>query len=145
MEGVGARILDGEVRKQVPCGPMRGPIEVPSGSAWLVDAYGCDPERLRSTAGLEALFGGIVADLGLHPIGPPRWHVFPSPGGVTGFLLLSESHLSVHTFPERGFAALDLYCCRPRPPWDFTKELEARLGAARVTVQHVARGEGGAP
>ena len=121
---------------------MSGPNEVPSGSAWLVDAYGCDPERLRSTTGLEDLFRGIVADLGLYPLGPTRWHAFPAPGGVTGFLLLSESHLSVHTFPERGFAAIDLYCCRPRPVWDFERELAARLGASRVTVRRVARGEG---
>lgn len=124
---------------------MVRPDEVPSGSAWLIDAYGCDPERLRSTSLLEALFAGVVLDLGLHPLGPTRWHAFPSPGGITGFLLLSESHLSVHTFPERGFAAIDLYCCRPRPPWDFERELAVRLGASRVTVRRLARGEGGPP
>lgn len=124
---------------------MVGQDEVPSGSAWLVDAFGCDPERLRCTALLEDLFRRVVDDLGLHPLGPTRWHAFPDPGGVTGFLLLSESHLSVHTFPERGFAAIDLYCCRPRPVWDFPRELATRLHASRVTVREVARGEPSVP
>ena len=33
------------------------------------------------------------------------------------YVLLSESHLSGHTFPETGFAAINLYCCRPREAW----------------------------
>jgi S-adenosylmethionine decarboxylase len=59
---------------------------------------------------------------------------------VTGFLLLSESHLSVHTFPERGFAAFDLYCCRERAPWAWDRELLVRLGARDVRVRSIARG-----
>ena len=60
------------------------------------------------------VFDRVVRELGLSAAGEPVWRVFPGEGGVTGLLLLTESHLACHTFPERGFAAFNLYCCRPR-------------------------------
>ena len=63
------------------------------GAEWLVDAEGCGEEPLRSVRSLNELFNRIVADLELHPIGEPVWHVFPGSGGLTGLLLLQESHL----------------------------------------------------
>jgi S-adenosylmethionine decarboxylase len=115
---------------------------VETGRAWVVDAYGCDPTRLRSTDALAGVFDAVVSALALRPVSRPVWHAFPGPGGVTGFLLLSESHLSVHTFPERGFAAFDLYCCRERAPWAWDRELLERLGASEVRVRSIARGDG---
>jgi S-adenosylmethionine decarboxylase len=115
---------------------------IPLGCEWLVDAYGCSPAPLRSREALQQVFDGIVRDLGLHPVAETLWHVFPEPGGVTGLLLLSESHLTCHTFPERGFAAFNLYCCRPRPEWPWGERLRQVIGATRVEVQQRARGEG---
>jgi S-adenosylmethionine decarboxylase len=73
-------------------------------------------------------------------LGEPQWHKFPSPGGVTGLYLLTESHLACHTYPERGLATFNLYCCRPRPAFDWDTRLRALLGATIVSVHHVARG-----
>ena len=114
---------------------------VATGSEWLVDASGCRAEALRSIEVFESLFARIVADLSLRPVQPAVWHQFPGPGGLTGLLLLSESHLACHTFPERGFAALNLYCCRERPEWAWSRELATALGATEVTVRRVRRGE----
>ncbi len=55
-------------------------------------------------------------------------------------LLLSESHLTCHTFPEVGYAALNLYCCRARPAWDFAQRCRELLGAERTQVLEVRRG-----
>ena len=112
------------------------------GHAWIVDAFGCDPRRLRGTAGPAAVFAACVAELALTPVAAPVWHAFPEPGGVTGFLLLSESHLCVHTFPETGFAAFDLYCCRSRVDWPWAERLKDLLGASAVVVRTLARGRG---
>jgi S-adenosylmethionine decarboxylase len=111
------------------------------GAEWFVDAHACDAAALRSRDVLSGIFDSIVLDLGLHPVGPAQWRVFPGPGGVTGLLLLEESHLACHTFPERGFAAFDLYCCRPREPWPWVERLTGLLQAGRVVVRYVARGE----
>jgi S-adenosylmethionine decarboxylase len=111
-----------------------------AGVEWIVEAFGCEPARLSDLRTLEALFERCVRELELRPVQPAQWHVFPAPGGVTGLLLLAESHLTVHTFPEHGFAALNLYCCRPRPSWPFESRLLEHLNAQRVEVRELARG-----
>ena len=113
---------------------------VPLGREWVVDAHGCDPTRLRSRRALSAVFARLVREVGLRALGRPRWRVFPGEGGVTGLLLLTESHLACHTFPERGFAAFNLYTCRPRPDWPWKERLAEALGAGRVRVRVLDRG-----
>lgn len=111
-----------------------------AGTEWLIDAFGCDPARLGSADALRRIFDRVVLELELKPVAPVVFHTFPGAGGVTGFVMLAESHLSCHTFPETGFAAFDLFCCRERPDWDWTDALEKALGAARVSVRRVSRG-----
>ncbi len=113
---------------------------VQTGTEWLVDAFDCRTDALRSVPVFEALFAQLVGDLRLHPVSPAVWHCFPGSGGLTGLLLLSESHLACHTFPERGFAAVNLYCCRPRDDWPWEERLRAMLGARHVAVRRLARG-----
>jgi S-adenosylmethionine decarboxylase len=111
-----------------------------SGVEWIVEAFGCEPARLADRFALEALFQRCIDELDLKPMQPPQWQVFPAPGGVTGLLLLAESHLTIHTFPKTGFAALNLYCSRPRPAWPFADRLREHLLATRVDVRELARG-----
>jgi S-adenosylmethionine decarboxylase len=113
---------------------------IPSGTEWVVDAHGCDPESLRSADTLKAVFDRVVRELGLRAAGDAVWRVFPGEGGVTGLLLLTESHLACHTFPERGFAAFNLYCCRARPEWPWPDRLAEALGARDVQVTVLVRG-----
>jgi S-adenosylmethionine decarboxylase len=110
-----------------------------AGIEWIVDAHGCAPERLRDPAALAALFDRVVAELSLKPASPPLFHRFPPPGGITGMLLLMESHLTCHTFPESGLCALNLYCCRPRPEWPWSERLAQALGASRVEARVLLR------
>lgn len=109
------------------------------GSEWLVDAAGCRVDALKSVVTLRTLLDRIVLDLDLHPLHEPQFHVFPSPGGITGFVMLSESHLACHTYPEHGVITLNLYCCRPRPEWPWRERLAEVLGASAVTVRNFAR------
>jgi S-adenosylmethionine decarboxylase len=88
---------------------------------------------------LASLFAALIEDLDLHPIGETVWHQFPGNGGITGLCLLSESHLAIHTFPEHQSLCLNLFCCRPRPDWDFESELQIRLGAEHVTTRRILR------
>jgi S-adenosylmethionine decarboxylase len=109
------------------------------GAEWLVDASGCTSDALTNPVVLRALFDRIIADLDLHPVSEPAFHVFPPPGGVTGFVILSESHLACHTYPEHGVITINLYCCRPRPEWPWRARLKELLGATEVAVQEVCR------
>lgn len=110
-----------------------------SGSEWVVEAAGCEPDRLRDQAVLQSLFDRLISELELHPVLPPVWHRFPSPGGMTGMVLLAESHMTIHTFPEHGTLCLNLFCCRPRARWDFEERLRSLLSATGVTVRHLER------
>jgi len=105
----------------------------------VVDAFGCDAAALQSPAQLTALFLRAMDELQLHPVAPVSLHSFPGHGGVTAVQLLSESHLTAHTFPETGYAAFNLYCCRPRPDWPWERRLAELLGATRVEVRRIAR------
>jgi S-adenosylmethionine decarboxylase len=81
----------------------------------------------------------MVRDLSLHPLQDISLHKFPDAGGVTGFLMLTESHLACHTFPEYGSLCLNLFCCRPRQDFDFADYLRTAFGAAAVHVRRVDR------
>jgi S-adenosylmethionine decarboxylase len=110
------------------------------GTEWIVEAFGCDPARLADAGALQALFDRAVTELRLKPVRPALWHLFPgAPGGVTGMLLLAESHLTLHTFPESRFAALNLYCCKAREAWPFEERLREHLKAERVSVRELNR------
>lgn len=109
------------------------------GAEWLVEAAGCDGDALRSVDVLRGLFASVVSDLDLHPLHEAAFHVFPPPGGVTGFVMLTESHLACHTYPEHGIVTINLYCCRPRPEWPWRERLTALFRASEVRVRALER------
>lgn len=110
-----------------------------SGREWVVEAFGCPPGFLASLPRLESLFATLIDDLRLRPVAPAQWHQFPEPGGITGLVLLAESHLAVHTFPEHGSLCLNLFCCRARPEWDFRGYFLREFGAHSVSVRRLER------
>ncbi len=111
------------------------------GSEWLIDARGCSPAKLRDRASVIALLDRIVATMDLHVVATTV-HVFPGPGGITALYLLSESHLTIHTFPETGIATLNAYCCTPRKPAAWKSVLGEMLDAKDVHVSEHPRGGG---
>jgi S-adenosylmethionine decarboxylase len=111
------------------------------GREWLVDAFGCQPRALRSRQVLQSIFVAIVSKLGLKTVGLPMWHTFEGEAGITGLQGLCESHLACHTYPEEGYAAFSLYCCRPDiEEWPWRERLAEALGATEVTVRVARRG-----
>ncbi len=109
------------------------------GTEWVVDASGCDAETLADIDRLKLIFERIIHDLELHVLGDISWHKFPEPGGVTGIALLSESHLTCHTYPEFGAASFNLYCCRNRTTWPWERMLREMLGATEVNSRVLER------
>jgi S-adenosylmethionine decarboxylase len=97
------------------------------------------PAALASLERLQALFDQLIAELVLHPVAKPVWHQFPDTGGITGFALLSESHLACHTFPEYGSLCLNVFCCRQRDDWRFREYLMSEFAATSVGVRRIHR------
>jgi S-adenosylmethionine decarboxylase len=110
-----------------------------NGVEWVVDAWGCEPESLRDTGAMVALFEAVIRDLKLRPVGEIQWYKFPGNGGITGMCLLSESHLTCHTFPEHGSLCMNLFCCVPRTEWGFEAALRERFGASEVSIRRMSR------
>lgn len=101
------------------------------------DLQGCQgkAELLTSAAALSDLCRSATMDAGLTIVGE-HWHKFPglgAPGGVTGMLLLAESHLAVHTWPERDGVTLDIYVC------NFTDDNSHRARAVVNTLLQAMR------
>ena len=105
------------------------------GTEWVIDASGCNPETLADVDQLKLIFDRIISDLQLHVLGEISWHKFPGPGGVTGLALLSESHLTCHTYPEFRAASFNLYRCGNRTSWPWETMLRELLGANEVTIR----------
>jgi len=110
------------------------------------DLQGCDTTvpAFTQPAALRALCLQAVADSALQAVGE-LFHRFPQPGGVTGVVLLAESHLAVHTWPELAGVTLDVYVCNLGA--DNRQRAEALLAVlvaafkpARSTLHRLQRG-----
>lgn len=110
------------------------------GFEWIIDAIDCDENKLREVETLRDVFARIISDLQLKTIGDGTWHKFDGEGGVTGLVMLTESHLACHTYPEHKTATFNLYCCRERPEWDWAENLKKLLGAKEIKIQRIQRG-----
>lgn len=109
------------------------------GTEWFIDASGCDPTALADLDRLREIFKRVIRDLDLNVLGEIAWHQFDQPSGISGLALLSESHLTCHTYPEFRAATFNLYCCRNRTSWNWEATLKEILGATDVNVRVVER------
>ena len=75
----------------------------------LANFFACPEPLLTQKERVAELLAEVVREAGLRPL-KQEFHQF-QPTGVTGFVLLAESHLSVHTWPEHRSMAVDIFCC----------------------------------
>jgi len=83
----------------------------------MIDGYGASRYILKDKEALLEMLADIPKSMGMHTISEPLVvEVGPKnrkdPGGLSGFVLIAESHISFHTFPERGFVTIDIYTCQ---------------------------------
>lgn len=106
-----------------------------------------DEKRLGSVANIRAFLVDLVGRLGMRPLGEPVMHdveldlsklnvePFEDEGGITGVVVLSTSHCSIHTWPARKLYVLDVYSCRDFGALKVIDAIDSYLGqgAKRVT------------
>jgi len=109
-----------------------------TGRHLLCEYHGCDAQILGDPARLEALLQQAAAAAGATVVHSVT-HRFAALG-VSGVLLLEESHLSIHTWPERGYAAVDFYTCGTCQPQRAHQVMLDGLRAERAEVLVVDRG-----
>jgi S-adenosylmethionine decarboxylase proenzyme len=105
----------------------------------LVELYGCPAARLADVPGVEAAMREAAARCGATVV-QSTFHAF-SPCGVSGVVIIAESHLTIHTWPEYGYAAVDLFTCGANLDAEAGVEaLKEALGATHSSVVEVQRG-----
>jgi S-adenosylmethionine decarboxylase len=105
----------------------------------LVDIYECDPARLNDPAAIREIMLEAARRAGATIVGDIFHHF--NPQGVTGVVLLAESHLAIHTWPELGRAALDIFTCGRNMTTDSCLDfLLQELRATRHRATCIARG-----
>ncbi len=81
-----------------------------------IDGFGGNPEKLASEELVRGLLDRYPESIGMTKIAPPFVHRYvgskPEDWGVSGFVLIAESHIAVHTFPERGYVWVDVFSCK---------------------------------
>ena len=105
---------------------------IPFGIHLMLDFYGCPEAPLSDMEGCYNALNNLPKVLNMHILTPPFVVRAPStegnggkdPGGFSGFIVIAESHISVHTFPKRGFVSIDVYSCKQFDTVKATKYFE---------------------
>jgi S-adenosylmethionine decarboxylase len=108
-----------------------------AGTHLLVDLWGAnnlaDPDHIDRNLREAAVVAGATI---LHS----HFHHFSPNGGVSGVIVLAESHISIHTWPERNFAAVDIFMCGECNPYLSIPVLKAAFSPERVQLGEQRRG-----
>ncbi|MHA1535961.1 MAG: adenosylmethionine decarboxylase, partial [Alphaproteobacteria bacterium] len=108
-----------------------------AGTHLLIDLWGAT--NLGEIAPVDAALRAAAAACGASLLGI-NLHHFGEGTGVTGVAIIAESHISIHTWPERGYAAVDVFMCGGCDPAGAVPVLEAAFEPDRVEVSEQRRG-----
>jgi S-adenosylmethionine decarboxylase len=87
------------------------------GEHLMLDGYFGNEEKLNNKEIVLKSLGELCEKLGMRQLTKPEVYFAPGndikdPGGWSGFVVIEESHISIHTFPKKGFVSADVYTCR---------------------------------
>ncbi|MFW6138895.1 MAG: adenosylmethionine decarboxylase [Spirochaetota bacterium] len=106
----------------------------------LVEFYDCDDQVLNDKYIIDEIMRE-AAELSGATIVTSTFHNF-SPFGVSGVVVIAESHVAIHTWPEYGYAAVDVFTCgRSIDPWKIKDYLKNALKSRNQSVIELKRGE----
>ncbi len=114
-----------------------------TGQHLLVEYRGCDPAVLNDQSRIEALMREAAQAARATIVGT-LFRRF-SPHGVSGVVVVEESHLSIHTWPEHGYAAVDFYTCGDCLPREAYEVLREGLAARTAEIMTLERGQSAWP
>ncbi|MFX4303237.1 adenosylmethionine decarboxylase [Alicyclobacillus tolerans] len=107
----------------------------------IAELWGCSAEKLNDVQAIERLMINAALEAGAE-VREVAFHKF-APQGVSGVVIISESHLTIHSFPEHGYASIDVYTCGDRIDPNVACDYITRfLGAKRLESIEVPRGVG---
>jgi S-adenosylmethionine decarboxylase len=110
----------------------------------MLDGYGCDKSKLQDLNLIYRILDELPTRIGMTKIMPP--YVFkysglkPEDWGLSGFVLIAESHISIHTFPEKNFVSADIFSCKHFDSEFASEYLKKTFGMVKVESTVLDRG-----
>lgn len=115
-------------------------MESPFGKHILAEYSECECTFLDSEPDIRSLMLEAATRSGATVVGDIFHHF--SPQGVTGVVVVAESHLAIHTWPEFGYASVDIFTCGTRvDPWIGFEYIKEKLQSKRWVSKEIARGD----
>jgi S-adenosylmethionine decarboxylase len=94
----------------------------------IIDGFGANRKMLESEDIIHDLLDRYPAQIGMTKVAPPQVFKYigskPEDWGISGFVLIAESHISIHTFPERRYVNIDIFSCKDFDSEYATQELK---------------------
>ena len=110
----------------------------------VIDGYGCDPGQLADTEHVRRFLDAYPDAIGMTKISVPSVQTYrgpvPQDWGVSGFVIIAESHISVHTFPDRAYVNVDVFSCKEFDAAAALKEIRALFTMTRSNHWVLNRG-----
>ena len=108
------------------------------GQHCILDVYQINDNWLQDAVAIEELLRQAAQAAQAHIL-TSHFHTFGGNGGVTGVLLLAESHISIHTWPEHHYAAIDIFMCGQLLTEAAVAKLQKLLPDAQMQIRWLAR------
>ncbi|HOJ49383.1 MAG TPA: adenosylmethionine decarboxylase [Spirochaetota bacterium] len=109
------------------------------GTHLIAEFYGCDARKISKVSYVKEAMEEAALKANA-TIVQSTFHQF-NPYGVSGVVIIAESHLSIHSWPEYGYASIDVYTCGDHvDPWITLRHLEKSFGASDIEVMELPRG-----
>lgn len=106
----------------------------------ILDLHTKEHELLQNVESISKIMLEACTKAGATILGY-NWHHFGEEYGVTGVVMLSESHASIHTWPETGYAAIDVYMCGVADPMIAADHILHSFKAYSFTKADIKRGQ----
>ena len=109
----------------------------------IVDGYGGDPDQLADENAVRVILDQVPEMMGMTKITQPMVLRYtgskPEDWGVSGYVMIAESHISMHTFPERRLVWADVFSCKDFDARPILDELKRRFSLRKMDVQSIPR------
>ena len=110
----------------------------------IIDGFGTNPRMLESEELIYQLLDDYPSQIGMTKVAPPQVFRYvgskPEDWGISGFVIIAESHISIHTFPERRYVNIDIFSCKDFDPEQAIRELKARFELPELKTCLLSRG-----
>lgn len=114
------------------------------GNHLVLDCYGCDKKKINNKGVICDMLKELPELIGMKRISKPHiinYKAEQEPeSGITGFVLLAESHISIHTYPKKGYFAFDIFSCKEFDVNNAVDYVKGKFGAKKIKKDVVKRG-----